>query len=109
MSIWKGIKQTFSNGAAHVTDGALEPIIGSKQRIVGLVTATALTVPSGARVAIIQILDQAVRYWDDGSTPTATEGHQIPAGSTLYYVGDLTAIRFIQEVATTTLNVSYYS
>jgi hypothetical protein len=78
------------------------------QQIVGLASSTALTVPTGATVAFIAVSTQAVRYRDDGTAPTATVGMPVPAGSQLMYSGSLSAVRFIQQTATATLDISYY-
>lgn len=86
------------------------------QQIVGLAASTALTVPvrdtlgisSTPTVAFITPETQAVRWRDDGVAPTAAVGMPLAVGATLVYDGDLTKIRFIQQAATATLNVSYY-
>ena len=78
--------------------------------------STALTVPvrdinglsSTPTVAIIVPEGQGVRWRDDGTAPTASVGMPLAAGSVLVYDGDLTRIRFIQQAATATINVSYY-
>jgi len=71
--------------------------------------ATGLTVPGGATMALIQAVTQNVRWRDDGTSPAAGVGMRISAGEEFWYTGDLDAIEFIQEVASTQLNVSYYS
>jgi hypothetical protein len=79
------------------------------QQIVGLVASTALTVPTDAKVALIQTTAQNVRWRDDGVAPTTTVGMQmLTTSAPLEYSGDLSAFRAIQELATATLNVSYY-
>jgi len=79
------------------------------QQIVGLAASTALTVPGGAKYALITCESQIARWRDDGVAPTAAIGMQLPPNSAIWYDGDLAAIRFIQTAATATLNVSYYS
>ncbi|RZA08840.1 MAG: hypothetical protein EOP02_36230 [Proteobacteria bacterium] len=71
-------------------------------------SSTGLTVPAGARRAIVQVEAQSVRWRDDG-TPTASVGMLIPAGGELRYDGTLSAIRFTQVAATAVLNVAYYA
>jgi hypothetical protein len=66
------------------------------------------TVPTTATYAVIQAESQAVRWRDDGQAPTASVGMRIPAGGELFYDGNLSAIRFIEEAASAKLNVSYY-
>jgi hypothetical protein len=86
------------------------------QQITVLTASTPLTVPprdinglsSTPTVAIIVPEGQGVRWRDDGTAPTATIGMPLAAGAVLVYDGDLTRIRFIQQAATATLNVSYY-
>ena len=86
------------------------------QQIVGLATSSALTVPARdlngiattPTVAMIIAEGQAVRWRDDGVAPTATVGMPLPVGGVLMYDGDLNQIRFFQQAATATLNVSYF-
>ena len=79
------------------------------QQITSLSASTALTVPTGATMALIIPELQGVRWRDDGTAPTATVGMPLAAGTSLSYDGDLKAIRFIQQAATGYLNVSYYA
>lgn len=78
------------------------------QQIVGLVAATALTVPPGATVADITIEGQPIRYRDDGTAPTSTVGMLLYQSQSFRYIGSLSAIKFIQTAATATLDISYY-
>lgn len=69
-------------------------------------------VPDKAAFALIQPLTQNVRWSDDGTNPTATNGMQLAAGTTLKYTGGrdgLRAIRFIEEAAGAALCVSFYN
>ena len=79
------------------------------QQITSLSASTALTVPAGATMALIVAETQAVRWRDDGTAPTASVGMPLAVGTSLSYDGDLRAIRFIQQTASATLNVSYYA
>jgi hypothetical protein len=79
------------------------------QQITSLSNSTALTVPAGATMALIVAETQAVRWRDDGTAPTASVGMPLAVGTSLSYDGDLKAIRFIQQTASATLNVSYYA
>lgn len=75
-----------------------------------LAASTGLTVPAGATVAIIQNNGtQAVRFRDDGTDPTSSIGQRIPAGETLTYDGDLSAVEFIREADGAILDIAYYS
>lgn len=79
------------------------------QQITSLSSAAALTVPSGATLAIITPESQAVRWRDDGTNPTSAVGMPVPISTVLSYDGDLQRIRFIEQAASARLNVSYYA
>jgi len=87
------------------------------QQITSLSSSTALTVPSvdlnglNCRpvIALITPESQAVRWRDDNIAPTSTVGMPLAVGVTLQYDGDLTMIRFIEQVAGAKLNISYYA
>lgn len=82
--------------------------IGYQQIAPGAVS-TALTVPVGARIAVIQSEVAVMRWRDDGTAPSATVGMRIAAGGELVYGGELTKIRIIQEAVGAIANVSYYA
>jgi hypothetical protein len=87
------------------------------QQITSLSSSTALTVPAvdlnglNCRpvIALITPEGQAVRWRDDNVAPTASVGMPLPVGVTLQYDGDLTMIRFIEQVAGAKINISYYA
>lgn len=79
------------------------------QQITSLSSSSALTVPGGATLAVIQAEGADVRWRDDGTAPTATVGMLLPAGAELRYTGALAALRLIQASAGATVNVSYYA
>lgn len=79
------------------------------QQITSLSASTGLTVPAGATRAVIIAETQNVRWRDDGVAPTASVGMLLSQLVTLSYDGDLNRIRFIQQSASATLNVSYYA
>lgn len=79
------------------------------QQITSLSAATALTVPTGATMALIVPETQAVRWRDDGTNPTASVGMPVAVGEALNYDGDLSRIRFIEQTASAKLNISYYA
>jgi hypothetical protein len=56
----------------------------------------------------VTVEGQAVRWRDDGTSPTAAVGNPVQAGAQLVYSGALSAIQFIQQAASATLDVSYY-
>lgn len=79
-----------------------------------LTTAIALSAESqslaGCVAVLVQAESQNVRWWDDGLTdPTASTGHQLEAGKSLFYdIAAISGLKFIEEVAGAKLNVSYY-
>lgn len=78
------------------------------QQISSLSSAAALTVPSGATVALIQAESQSVRWRDDGTNPTTSVGMVLAAGESLFFTGALSAFRAIEITASAKLNISYY-
>ncbi len=79
------------------------------QQITSLSSATGLTPPQGATLALIVPETQNVRWRDDGTNPTASVGMPIFVGASLSYDGDFNKIKFIEETASAKLNVSYYA
>jgi len=79
------------------------------EQVTALSASTGLTVPAGARLAVIHVQTQAVRWRDDGGAPTSTVGMPLAIDDIFLYVGDLAAIRFIEGTPTAVLNVSYYN
>lgn len=92
---------------AAVRDTTLQP--KGYQKIAGLAASTSLSVPAGAKYALIKTETQTVRWRDDGVDPTTTDGMLIDVGDEFWYTGQLTEIEFIQTAATATLHVSYYA
>lgn len=91
---------------AGVKDTPLQP--KGFQQLTGISSSTALTVPAGARYALLQADTAEVRWRDDGVAPTATIGMKLLTTSDGYwYSGKLSALRVIS--ATGVLNVSYYA
>jgi hypothetical protein len=78
------------------------------QQITSLGTAQSLTVPGTATVAFITVEGAAVRWRDDGTAPTASIGMPVGTGVQITYSGTLSAIQFIQQAASATLNISYF-
>lgn len=79
------------------------------EQVTTLSAAAGLTPPSGADRALIQAVTQDVRWRDDGTSPTASVGMLLAAGSTLDYDGDLSTFEAIETAASAELNVSYYT
>jgi len=79
------------------------------QQITSVSSASGLTPPQGATLALIVPETQAIRWRDDGTNPTASVGMPVAAGSYLSYDGDLNRIKFIEQSASAKINVSYYA
>jgi len=89
----------------YIADDKLEP--QGYWQITSLSAAKSIAGGNG-RVALIQCLDQNVRWRDDGTDPTSSVGMRLHAGESMWYVGDITKIRFIEESAGAELNITTY-
>ena len=78
------------------------------QQITSLSSAAALTVPTGATVALIQAESQSIRWRDDGTNPTTTVGMVLAAGESVFFTGSLSAFKAIEITASAKLSISYY-
>lgn len=101
------------SGAISAAPATLVPL-GFEQITVGN-TAVGLTVPALAEVALIQNSGSgggsggAVRWRDDGTSPTSSVGMIFAAGTQFEYNGDLDAIEFINiSGSSEEVDVSYY-
>lgn len=85
-------------------------VIG-KQRVTSLVTAVGLTIPAGTKGAMIEASGNNVRYWLNGDTPTASEGHFIGNAGVVFIdrIDGLDTALFIETAATAALEVTYYN
>lgn len=90
----------------RILDAILIP--NGYQQVTSLSSATALTVPNGTILAVIQAESQNVRYRDDGTNPTASVGFILAAGDNVVYNGNIAALKFIEVTASAKLNVLYY-
>ena len=75
-------------------------------------TSTALTVPTGARFALITTASSAIKLMDTGAAATTGAGGNglnIPVGTVFQYTGDLSAVRIIQVTAGAEVDVLYYA
>ena len=71
--------------------------------------STALTVPNGATHCSITTTVQALRFTDDGTTPTLTVGQLLPKDLAPYwYAGDLHKLLLFNETAGAVVKVLYY-
>ncbi len=89
-----------------VKDASLKPL--GYQKLTPT-ASTSLTVPTGARYALIKAEAFQVRWRDDGTDPTATDGMLIDVGDEFWYAGNLAEIELIDTAAgASTVHVSYY-
>lgn len=74
-------------------------------------TASNLTVPAGATMAVMRVETANARWRDDGTAPTTSAGMPMDSTDTVpfEYWGTLAAIQFIAQSGSPVLNVSYYS
>lgn len=90
--------------------GALAPK-GVKQLTVttaALLSSVAGGIPAGASQAVIVPEGNAVRWADDGSTPTTSVGMPQAALQPYTFTNDLSALRFIAQSGTAILNIAFY-
>lgn len=92
---------------AGIRDAVMQPKGYSK--VTSLNTVKSLTVPSGASRCLLKVETQPVRWRDDGSNPSATDGMLIDVGDEFWYTGQVGAIKFIETAASATLHVSFYA
>ena len=91
---------------------AQETALSSAKPLPEIATARAnATADGGKRIALALVSPeaQAVRWRDDGVSPTATVGMPLAVGAFLEWDGDLDAIQFFEQTAGAVLNVIYYS
>jgi hypothetical protein len=86
-------------------DANIEP--AGYRKITSLSSAKGVQIGEG-RVALIQAINQNIRYRDDGTDPTASAGMVLFAGQSMWYTGDLRRLRFIEETAGAGVNVLAY-
>lgn len=86
----------------------LEPV-GAHTQNASLSSAATITVPSGAGKIVVQAITQNIRMTLDGTAPTTTKGFRITAGNDPIAVpiGGATVLRFIEEIATATLEYQF--
>jgi len=95
---------------ARVADAPLEP--KGYQQLTVSTTAVGLTVPDGARYALMKLNDANLFRWrDDGTDPTSTVGMPLPdQGDEFFYTGKLKRFRAIRSGGTdAVLNLAYYA
>jgi hypothetical protein len=95
----------------NVLDGNRTPV--GFERDTDLSTVFTCTVPTNARVAIIQAVDNDLNWRDDGTNAAVTSGTGgmlLAAGDSFLYTGKLEAFTAIEAVAAATagINITYY-
>ena len=75
-----------------------------------LATATPLTIPAGAVIALVIPEAAGVRWRDDGTAPTAAIGMIQSSGQPMTFSGaaELAALQFILQSGSPILDISYY-
>ena len=95
---------------SNFLDGSRTPVGYESLDVLSIVKT--LTPPDGARVAILQAIDNPVNWRDDGTNPANNNqgGMQLIPGESFLYVGFLNAIAFIESGPgnTADVNVAYY-
>lgn len=92
-----------------MTTGFTAQLIGTHTTLGTLATATALTTPTGADLIQLQVFAQNIRYTLDGTTPTATTGFQVSAGSCIVIdIGLDHTLKIIEETATATIQYQWF-
>jgi len=66
------------------------------------------SIPAGATHVLIQAETNDIRWRDDGTNPSTTVGMVITAGTDLWYVGNLRALKIIEVGTDSIANISYY-
>lgn len=94
---------------AGIRDAIMQP--KGYVKVTGLSSAVQLSasVPSGASRCLLKVETQPVRWRDDGSNPTSTDGMLIDVGDEFWYTGQVKALRFIETAASATLHISFYA
>lgn len=98
--------------AQPTIDGPL-PICRGYQQLdsTALGVSSALTVPEGTSMVLLQAELVSVRYRADGVDPTGSVGMLLAAGGELLYpagIEEIQRLRFIRTAPGATLNVAYY-
>lgn len=71
--------------------------------------AVGFTIPAGTTHAVVTAETQAVRWRDDGTDPTAAVGMPIAVNTpTTFSQAQLPRVKFIEQAASTKLNITYY-
>lgn len=78
-------------------------------QVTNLTSATALTPPAGATIALVQVNAGVVRYRRDGTNPTNTVGFLAYAtGPTMFFSAPFANLKFINNGTAASLNIEWY-
>lgn len=93
---------------ALVWDAVLEAL--DYVQMSSLSSAVALSsIPTGAKVALLQAEQQAVRFRCDGVNPTASVGLILTEGQLVFINTPLENVRVIEATAGAKLNIQYFA
>lgn len=97
------------NGLLRRTGLGFEQVssISSAKGLSGVGSPTP-AIPAGAHGVELIASGQNVRWRDDGTDPTASVGMLLVVGVPYFYMGNLSAIKFIETTATATVGVRYF-
>ena len=70
--------------------------------------ADGAAIPASACYALLYVETQDVRWRDDGTNPTATDGVKLVKDKEFMYKGNLAAIKFLELAASAVLHVTFY-
>lgn len=88
-------------------DAILKPM--GHEQIASPAASTALTVPAGAKYALLNCTAVGIRLRGDAVAPTAAIGILLDPNAKLWWNGDLSKVRVIQSAAGGILDVEYFS
>ncbi len=108
------LAQTYHDSSGTIVPGTIQlpypyTPLSPGQHTLSITSATALTVPAGARFANVCATTAAVRYTTDGTTtPTSTVGQPLAAAACVSLSGAQMIANFRALSATGTLDVEYF-
>lgn len=71
--------------------------------------ATSVQCPSGGgRAVMFKVSGAAIRYRADGTAPTTANGIPVSIGESVWYVGDLTKLQFIEQTASAVIDLHVF-
>jgi hypothetical protein len=75
----------------------------------GTITLTYSIVPPGAKLAVLAVAGAIAYYTDDGSTPSATNGVELPAGTILPYASNFSLFQLFTVTSSGgTVDITFY-